>query len=40
MYGAELFGAIMNLDPATDAQKTKYEAWLEHGKRQALKPVS
>jgi alkylhydroperoxidase family enzyme len=40
MYGAELFGAIMNLDPATDAQKTRYAAWLEHGKRQALKPVS
>lgn len=40
MYGAEMFGAIMNLDPATDAQKTMYAGWLEQGKRQALKTAS
>jgi alkylhydroperoxidase family enzyme len=34
MYGAELFGAIMNLDPATEQQKTAYAAWLEQGARQ------
>ncbi|MBT2303843.1 hypothetical protein J7E70_25695 [Variovorax paradoxus] len=36
MYGAELFGAIMNLDPATEPQKTAYEAWLKQGARLAL----
>jgi alkylhydroperoxidase family enzyme len=40
MFGAELFGAIMNLEPASDAQKTRYAAWLEQGKRQAVKPTS
>jgi alkylhydroperoxidase family enzyme len=32
MYGAEAFGAIMNLDPATEAQKKMYAGWLEQGK--------
>jgi alkylhydroperoxidase family enzyme len=36
MYGAELFGAIMNLDPATESQKTAYAAWLKQGTRLAL----
>lgn len=40
MYGAEMFGAIMNLDPATDAQKKMYAGWLEQGRRQALQPGS
>jgi alkylhydroperoxidase family enzyme len=35
MYGAELFGAIMNLDPATEPQKKTYAAWLTQGVRQA-----
>jgi alkylhydroperoxidase family enzyme len=35
MFGAELFGAIMKLDPATDLQKTSYEAWLKQGTRLA-----
>jgi alkylhydroperoxidase family enzyme len=40
MSGAEMFGAIMNLDPATDAQKTLYAGWLEQGKRQARKATA
>lgn len=36
MHGAELFGAIMNLDPATEPQKMAYAAWLKQGARQAL----
>jgi NAD(P)-dependent dehydrogenase (short-subunit alcohol dehydrogenase family) len=35
MYGAELFGAFMDLDPATEAQKKANAAWLAHGARQA-----
>jgi alkylhydroperoxidase family enzyme len=35
MFGAELFGAIMKLEPATDLQKTSYEAWLKQGNRLA-----
>ncbi|MBP0589454.1 carboxymuconolactone decarboxylase family protein [Paraburkholderia sp. LEh10] len=33
MYGAEMFGAIMQLDPATDAVKKMYAAWLVQGKK-------
>ena len=33
MYGAEMFGAIMKLDPATDAVKKMYAAWLVQGKK-------
>jgi alkylhydroperoxidase family enzyme len=35
MYGAEMFGAIMKLDPATDAVKKMYAAWLVQGKKKA-----
>ncbi|MFB9268830.1 carboxymuconolactone decarboxylase family protein, partial [Bradyrhizobium erythrophlei] len=35
MYGAEMFGAIMKLDPATDAVKKMYATWLVQGKQQA-----
>jgi len=37
MYGAEMFGAIMNLDPATEPQKKAYAAWLVQGARLAAK---
>jgi alkylhydroperoxidase family enzyme len=33
MYGAEIFGAVMKLDPATDAVKKMYAAWLVQGKQ-------
>jgi alkylhydroperoxidase family enzyme len=36
MYGAEMFGAIMNLDPATEPQKKAYAAWLVQGARLAV----
>ena len=37
MFGAELFGSIMDLDPATEAQKKMYAGWLEQGKHQSAK---
>src|SRR5258706_495120 len=40
MYGAEMFGAIMKLDPATDAVKKMYATWLVQGKQQALKAAA
>lgn len=40
MFGAELFGAIMNLAPATEAQKKMYAGWLEQGRKQALRMAS
>lgn len=33
MFGAEMFGAIMQLDPATDAVKKMYATWLVQGKK-------
>ncbi|SAK95549.1 hypothetical protein AWB75_06928 [Caballeronia catudaia] len=33
MYGAEMFGAIMQLDPATEAVKKMYATWLVQGKK-------
>lgn len=38
MYGAELFGAIMDLDPATESQRATYAAWLQQGMRKAAAP--
>jgi alkylhydroperoxidase family enzyme len=33
MFGAEMFGAIMDLDPATEQVKKMYAAWLVQGKK-------
>lgn len=33
MYGAEMFGAIMQLDPATESVRKMYATWLEQGKK-------
>ncbi|MFP3646019.1 carboxymuconolactone decarboxylase family protein [Paraburkholderia sp. SIMBA_054] len=33
MYGAEMFGALMNLDPASDQIKKMYATWLTQGKQ-------
>jgi predicted Zn-dependent protease len=35
MYGAEMFGAIVKLDPASDAIKTMYANWLQQGKQKS-----
>lgn len=40
MFGAELFGAIMKLDPATEQQKATYATWLEQGQRRWVPATS
>ena len=40
MYAAEMFGAIMELDPATDGVKKMYAAWLQQGKQRKTAPAS
>jgi alkylhydroperoxidase family enzyme len=35
MYGAEMFGAIVKLDPASDGIKTMYANWLQQGKQKS-----
>jgi hypothetical protein len=37
VYGAEIFGGIMQLDPAPDAVKKMYVEWIAQGKRQHLR---